>query len=70
VALSTTEEEYLATCSTSYEVVWLRKLLARIFDLKLEVNCIFCDNESCIKLSENHVFHDKSKNVKIKYHYI
>jgi len=34
------------------------------------VTCIFGDNQSCIKLSENHVFHDKSKHVKIKYQYI
>jgi hypothetical protein len=70
VALSTAEEEYIAACSTSSEVVWLRKLLAGLFDLELEVTCIFCDNQSCIKLSENPVFHDKSKHVEIKYHYI
>jgi len=50
VALYTTKEEYIAACSTSCEVVWLQKLLARIFDLDLEVTCICCDNESCIKL--------------------
>jgi hypothetical protein len=70
VALSTTEAEYIAACSASSEVVWLRKLLAGLFDLELEVTCIFCDNQSCIKLSENPVFHDKSKHVEIKYHYI
>jgi hypothetical protein len=70
VALSTVEEEYIAACSASCEVVWLRKLLAGLFDLELEVTCIFCDNQSCIKLSENPVFHDKSKHIEIKYHYI
>jgi hypothetical protein len=70
VALSTTEAEYIAACSASSEVVWLRKLLAGLFDLELEVTCIFCDNQSCIKLSENPVFHDKSKHIEIKYHYI
>ena len=70
VALSTTEEKYIAACSASSKVVWLQKLLARLFDIDLEVTCIFCDNQSCIKLSENPVFHDKSKHVEIKYHYI
>jgi hypothetical protein len=70
VALSTAEAEYIAACSASSEVVWLQKLLAGLFDLELEVTCIFCDNQSCIKLSENPVFHDKSKHVEIKYHYI
>ena len=28
------------------------------------------DNQSCIKLIENPVFHDRSKYIDIKYHYI
>jgi hypothetical protein len=51
VVLSTTEAEYIATCSTCSEVVWFQKLLARLFDLELEVTCIWCDNQSCVKLS-------------------
>jgi hypothetical protein len=31
---------------------------------------ILCDNQSCIKMTENLVFHDKSKNIEIWYHYI
>lgn len=31
---------------------------------------IWCDNQSCIKLSENPVFHDKSKHIEVRYHYI
>jgi hypothetical protein len=50
--------------------VKLQKLLARLFDLKLEVTCIWCDNQSCMKLLENLVFHDKSKHIEIMHHYI
>lgn len=50
--------------------MWLRKLLAGLFDIELDVTCIFCDNQSCIKLLENPMFHDKSKHIEIKYHYI
>ena len=70
MALSTAEAEYVASCSASCEVVWLRKLLSNLFDLQLDANCIYCDNQNCVKLSENTVFHDKSKHIKIKYHYI
>jgi hypothetical protein len=70
VALSTTEAEYIAACSASNEAVWLRKLLAGLFDLELEATCIWCDNQSCVKLTENPVFHDKSKHIEIRYHYI
>jgi hypothetical protein len=59
-------KEYIA----SNEAVWLQKLLARLFDLELEVTCIWCDNQSCMKLLENPVFHDKSKHIEIMHHYI
>jgi hypothetical protein len=31
---------------------------------------ILCDNQSCIKMTENPVFHYKSKHIEIRYHYI
>jgi len=31
---------------------------------------IYCDNHSCINLSENMMFHDRSKHIEIKYHFI
>ena len=70
MALSIDEAEYVATCLASYEAVWLRKLLSDLFDLQLDATCIYYDNQSCVKLSNNLVFHDKSKHIKIWYHYI
>src|SRR5882762_789552 len=70
VALHTAEAEYAVAYSASCEALWLRKLLSDIFDLQLDATCIHCDNQSCVKLSENPVFHDKSKHIEIKYHYI
>jgi hypothetical protein len=31
---------------------------------------VHCDNQSCIKLTENLVFHDRSKHIDMRYHYI
>ena len=70
MALSTTEVEYIVACADCSEVVWLWKMLSGLFDLQLEANWIYYDNQSCIKLSENSVFHDKSKHIEIKYQYI
>ena len=67
VVLSTIEAEYIATCSASSEVVWLRKMLSGLFDLEMDATCIYCDNQCCIKLSENLVFHEKSNHIEIKY---
>ena len=67
VLLSTVEAEYVATCSASCEAVWLRKLLSDLFDLHMDATCIHFDNQSCMKLLENPVFHDKLKHIEIKY---
>jgi len=31
----------------------------------MDPTVIYCDNQSCIKLSENPVFHDRSKHIDI-----
>jgi hypothetical protein len=70
IALSTVEAEYIATCSASCEAIWFRKLLTSLFDLEMEATTILCDNQSCIKITENPIFHDRSKHIEIRYHYI
>ena len=70
MALSIAEAVYVAACLASCEAVWLRKLLSDLFDLQMDTTCIHCDNQSCVNFSENPMFHDKSKHIKIKYHYI
>ena len=37
---------------------------------RVETYVIHCDNQSCIKLSENLVFHDRSKHIEIRCHFI
>jgi hypothetical protein len=70
IALNTVEVEYIVACSASCEAIWLRKLLTGLFDLDMEATTILCDNQSCIKMTENHIFHDRSKHIEIHYHYI
>jgi hypothetical protein len=70
IAQSTAEGEYIATSFASREVMWLGKLLSYLFSVELEPTVIHCDNQSCIKLSVNHVFHDRLKHIEIRYHYV
>ena len=44
--------------------------MSGLFDLEMDITMILCDNQSCIKMKENHVFHDKSKHIEIQYFYI
>ena len=41
-----------------------------IFFQLMELTVIYCDNEICIKISENPIFHNKSKNIDIQYHHL
>ena len=56
----------MATC----EAIWLRKLLVVLFGHRVETTVIHCDNQSCIKLHENPMFHDSFKHIDIIYHFI
>ena len=67
VALSSAEAEYMAASQASCEALWLHKLMVDLFDMELSPIVIQCDNQSCIKLSENPVFHDRSKHIEIRY---
>ena len=70
VALSSAKIEYMAASEASYKALWLRKFMVDLFGQELRPTIIHCDKQSCIKLSENPVFHDKSKHIKIRYHFI
>ena len=48
----------------------LPKMLVGLFGQRLRPTVIYCDNQSCIKLTENPVFHDWSKHIEIRYHFI
>jgi hypothetical protein len=64
------EAEYIAAIMAACETIRLRKLLVGLFGQGLEPTVIHYDNQSCIKLSENPMFHDYSKHIVIKYHHI
>ena len=70
VALSSAEAEYMAANQASCEALWLRKLMVDLSDMELSPTVIQCDNQSCIKQSENPIFHDRSKHIEIRYHFI
>jgi hypothetical protein len=60
----------MASSLSSCEAISLRKLLTGLFGRELESTMIHYDNQICIKLSENPVFHDRSKHIEIRYHFI
>nr|GEU95335.1 hypothetical protein [Tanacetum cinerariifolium] len=69
VALSTIEAEYMAFTKAVNEVIWLRGLLEKL-GVELNTLVINCDNQDAIHLSWNHVFHEKTKHINVRYHFI
>ena len=70
MVLSSAVAEYMASSQASCEAIWLRKMPIGLFGQEMSPTVIHCDNHSCIKLSENLVFHDRSKHIEIRYHFI
>ena len=70
VDLSTVEVEYIATSMACCEAIWLRNIFSELFRHVLDTIVILCHNQSGIQLSENLVFHNRSKHIDIRYHFI
>ncbi|WVZ54857.1 hypothetical protein U9M48_005601 [Paspalum notatum var. saurae] len=70
VALSSCEAEYIAAATASCQGVWLARLLAELKGGEAGTFKLNIDNQSAIELSKNPVFHDRSKHIDVKFHYI
>ncbi|XP_062182043.1 uncharacterized mitochondrial protein AtMg00810-like [Phragmites australis] len=70
VALSSCEAEYIAGTTAACQGVWLARLLAELKGEKAGAFQLNIDNESAIQLSKNPVFHDRSKHIDTRFHYI
>jgi hypothetical protein len=60
----------MAARQASCKAIWICKMLVGLFGQEMPPTVIHYDNQSCIKLSENPVFHDQSKHIEIRYHFI
>jgi hypothetical protein len=47
-----------------------QKATLKFVQAELEPTVINSNNQSCIKLSEDPVFHDRSKHIGMRYHYV
>jgi hypothetical protein len=70
ISLSTTEVEYIVFATYFTQVLWMIQTRE---DLEVKYTTpipIDCDNTSAISVSKNPVFHSKTKNIPIKYHFL
>jgi hypothetical protein len=70
VALSTYEAEYIAASSVACQGIWLARLLGDLRSTAVECGELNIDNQSALALMKNNIFHDRSKHISTKYHFI
>jgi len=66
VASSTTKIEYVAATEACNELLWMKDFLKE----KQEASSLHSDSQSVIDLANNLVYHDRTKHIDVRYHFI
>ncbi|CAL8087744.1 unnamed protein product [Prunus armeniaca] len=70
VALSTAEAEYISASEATTQAIWLRFVIEDFGELQTEATPLHCDNISAIAITRNPVFHQKTKHIDRRYHFV
>ena len=70
VATSSTEVDYMSLYSATQEAIWLRGLLTDLNYCAKIATTIFQDNQGCIALAKDPVYHSRTKHIDIKFHFL
>jgi hypothetical protein len=70
IALSSTEVEYVALSEAGREATWLRNLYSELGFLQNLLTEIKGDNEGSVILTHNPQFHQQSKHIALRHHWI
>jgi hypothetical protein len=70
VALSSCETEYIAATIAATQAIWMARLLGELLGREPEVAELNVDSKSALALARNPVFHERSKHINLRYHFI
>jgi hypothetical protein len=72
VALSSSscEAEYIASATATCQGLWLSRLLGDVRNTQAEAVSLMVDNKSALAQIKNPVFHDRSKHIQTRFHFI
>ncbi|RLN25138.1 hypothetical protein C2845_PM07G28320 [Panicum miliaceum] len=70
VALSSCEAEYVAATMAVSQAIWLARLLGDLKGKEAATVKLKMDSMSTLALSKNPVFHERSKHIDVRYHFI
>ena len=72
VAQSTTEAEYYALAKAVSEALWLRQIMGQMMYSGSDIISVklYGDNQGSLSLAENPEFHQRTKHINVKHHFI
>jgi hypothetical protein len=70
VALSSCEAEYIAASTASTQAIWLVRLLRDLLGRDTGAAELRVDRKSALALAKNPVFHERSKHIQVRHHFI
>ncbi|CAL3971482.1 unnamed protein product [Diplocarpon coronariae] len=70
IAHSTTEAEYMAINSAAKEAVYIKQILLELGFYIQNKLPLYTDNNRALLLAKNPQFHERTKHIAVKYHYI
>ncbi|GJV34843.1 zinc finger, CCHC-type containing protein [Tanacetum coccineum] len=62
--------EFMAATTTTYQGIWVSRLVHEIIGKKAGLFMLYLDNKSAIELIKNLMFHGRSKHIDLRYHFI
>jgi hypothetical protein len=68
--LSSCEAKYIVTSTASTQALWLVRLLGDLLDGDTGAVEFMVDSKSALSLAKNHIFHEQSKHIWVRYHFI
>ncbi|KAG8481083.1 hypothetical protein CXB51_025814 [Gossypium anomalum] len=69
VALTTTEAEYMAITEACKEAIWLKGFFSELNE-DLQISTVFCESQSAIFLTKDQMFHERTKHIDVRYHFV
>jgi hypothetical protein len=70
VALSSCEVEYIAASTALTQALWLVRLLGDLLNRDTGAMELRVDNKSALALVKNLIFYERSKHIRVRYHFI
>jgi hypothetical protein len=70
VALSSCEAEYIAASTACTQALWLSRLLGDLLGRDARAVQLMVDSKSALALARNPVFHERSKHIRLRHHFI